>query len=343
MNRPWKLCSLLSVLIVSVQTGPLCAQPLFHAQTPKLDKRLLPSKGNKLQARVTVSIVKPRDTASKKDELKSKKETEKQVTAVIPPKAKTEPAKTPGNSTATDVQAQDKAADAEVHSVPSDGTAERKSPADAPADRKAAEGQATATTTPQAPPVLAMNVNNDAMRALTATAQERMREQNPQDPNLTAGTSFNFARLFGWGVPHVDNRHHSLNGHSQMFRGLTYQELVTTYGITGLMIASDRKYHHQVVTYVFPTTPAGSSAIRPGDVLLMANDHLFYGDEGQVEVWRVITGPPHTKVDMIFSRKGTKFKVTLNRMNIEEIPNPRARFYFQRCFRQLGALNTTGN
>jgi hypothetical protein len=322
--RQWHLPSFLSALLLLTQTGSLCAAPLFHAQTPKLDKRVLPSRGNKLQARVAVSIVKPKEAPAKKDDLKSnkEKETEKQAksSATIPPKsAKTESAQTDGTIARHDDRSSDNAK--------SGNTSDSK----------------TMSASPETPSILAYDIDSPAMRALEATAQAERQKSQAADANLTAGTSFSFAKMFGWLNGQSDSHHQRLNGHGQAFRGMTYEDLVTTYGITGLIMASDATRRHQVITYVFPTTPASASGIHPGDELLMANDHLFYGSEGQVEVWRVITGPPHTKVDMVFSRHGSKYKVTLSRMNIEEIADARARFYFQRCFHQLGALNSAGN
>jgi hypothetical protein len=326
IDRQWHLSSFLSVLLVATQTGSLCAAPLFHAQTPKLDKRVLPTHGNKLQARVAVSIVKPKEASLKKDDLKAnkQKDAEKQAkTASTIPVApmRAEPAQTEG----TKESRQDKSANAKSGGTP---------------DAKAA------SASQETPSVLAYNVDSAAMRALEATAQSEMRQAHAADPNLTAGTDFSFAKMFGWLNGQSDSRHQRLNGRgqsSQPLRGMTYEDLVTTYGITGMIMKSDPTRRHQVITHIFPTTPASGSDIQVGDVLLMANDHLFYGDEGQVEVWRVITGPPHTTVDMVFSRHGSKYKVTLRRMNIEEIADARSRFYFQRCFHQLGALNAAGN
>jgi hypothetical protein len=322
IDRQWHLPSFLSVLLILTQTGSLCAAPLFHAQTPKLDKRVVPSHGNKLQARVAVSIVKPKDAPAKKDDLKTnkEKETEKQAksSATDPKTLRTEPAQTEGTLTRRDDRA---------------GNSKSGSPSE----------PRPATNSPATPSILAYNVDSDAMRALTARAQEETRRAQASDQNLTAGTSFSFAKMFGWLNGQSDNHHQRLNGNGQTFKGMTYEDLVTTYGITGLIMQSNAAHSHQVITYVFPSTPASASGIQVGDVLLMANDHLFYGDEGQVEVWRIITGPPHTKVDMVFSRHGSKYKVTLSRMNIEEIGDSRAKFYFQRCFHRLGALNAEGN
>ncbi len=317
--------SILSILLFLTQTEPLGATPLFHAQTPKLDKRVVPSRDNKLKAHVAVSVSKPKDAANP-DDLRAKKKNERQAATAAP--SSKAPIAEPAKTTSAGTTAKPTAAPAEAHIV----------------DAKTGTGKnATAWGRNETPSILATNVDSPAMRALTANAEAEMQKAAASESHLTAGTDFSFAKMFNWLNAHTDNHHPRLNGGSDANRGMSYEELVTSYGITGLQICSDAKHYHQMVTRVFPTTPASSSDIQPGDVLLMANDHLFYGNEGQVEVWRIITGPPNTKVDMVFSRQGCKYKVTLNRMNIEAIRDPQSRYYFQRCFHRLGALNTSGS
>src|SRR5208282_884614 len=92
------------------------------------------------------------------------------------------------------------------------------------------------------------------------------------------------------------------------------------YGVIGLdafslLRSSNVKVAGPVVLSVYPTCPAEQVGIKPGDILLQANDHVFQQGEGQREIMSAIGGKAGTTVEMVVSRDGQPLKFSLKRMN----------------------------
>src|SRR5262249_55428695 len=105
------------------------------------------------------------------------------------------------------------------------------------------------------------------------------------------------------------------------------------FGIAGFESVKLLFQRYPTVIKVYPGCPAENEGIRPGDVVLKANDHEFRRLDMQTEFWRIIDGRAGTPVDITVRRHGKEITFHVIRMNIEDVPSDRLRRRFEELLR----------
>ncbi len=108
------------------------------------------------------------------------------------------------------------------------------------------------------------------------------------------------------------------------------------FGITGFESVKTLFQRYPVIIEVYRGCPAEKVGLRPGDVLLKANDHEFTRSDMQPEFWRILDGRAGTTVDITVKRHKEILTFQVTRMNIEDIENDRVRHRFEKLLRTLG-------
>jgi C-terminal processing protease CtpA/Prc len=109
------------------------------------------------------------------------------------------------------------------------------------------------------------------------------------------------------------------------------------YGVIGLNALLLMNSANPVVQTVMPGAPAETAGIRPGDLIVKARDHVFKSGEGQRVLWQLVAGRAGTPVEMTVLRGGELLKFNMLRMNIEDLPDKRARRQYEILLSALGA------
>jgi len=132
--------------------------------------------------------------------------------------------------------------------------------------------------------------------------------------------------------PRVDSPHFNLSARkmsAQDFRDLNY-------GVLGIVSFRTIFSAKQTVTEVFPGCPAALAGIRPGDVEVQTDDHVWNRSDNQRSSWNITDGEAGTPVDLTIRRHGQLITFHLIRMNIEDIQNDRIRRMFEKMLRKFG-------
>jgi len=108
------------------------------------------------------------------------------------------------------------------------------------------------------------------------------------------------------------------------------------HGVIGLEAVGHLDSDYPIVTVLAPTCPASLAGIRPGDLLVKADDHVFKQGEGQSVLWQVVGGKAGTPVDITVLRDGQELTFHLIRMNIEDIKDDRIRTTYERLLSAFG-------
>lgn len=109
----------------------------------------------------------------------------------------------------------------------------------------------------------------------------------------------------------------------------------TGYGVCGFIFHVSLLKSYITVGKVFPTMPAAQAQLQPGDVILSVNG-MSTRDIPFQRVWDYFTGTPGTEVNLLASRQGTRFTVTLKRMDIGHIPDVATRRQFLTIYNKRG-------
>jgi hypothetical protein len=108
-------------------------------------------------------------------------------------------------------------------------------------------------------------------------------------------------------------------------------------GCTGL--ESYRTFFQKIanVTAVYAGSPAAQAGIRVGDQMIckIDNDAQARANPSQ-PLWAVRFGKAGTATDVTLLRSGQPVTLTLIRMNIEDIPDSKARHMWEQVIRRLG-------
>lgn len=116
------------------------------------------------------------------------------------------------------------------------------------------------------------------------------------------------------------------------------------YGVIGLNAVVHLDGSGPVITEVYPTCPAANAGMRPGDLIVKANDYVFKRGDGQRVLWNIVGGKADTPVDVTVLRDGELTTFHLMRMNIEDIQDNKIRGTFEDLLSQLGPpSNATRN
>lgn len=108
------------------------------------------------------------------------------------------------------------------------------------------------------------------------------------------------------------------------------------YGILGLEITKSLWTGKQTVDEVYPGCPAAIAGIRPGDVEVQTDDHVWTMGDYQRENWHIASGQAGTPADVTIRRHGQLITFHLIRMNIEDIQNDRLRKDYENMLRKYG-------
>lgn len=111
------------------------------------------------------------------------------------------------------------------------------------------------------------------------------------------------------------------------------------YGVLGLAASKWVGGTYYTVREVLPDCPASIAGIKPGDILLQANQHVFSKDDDQRVYWQTVAGKAGTAVDIVVSRDEKPITFHLTRMNIEDIKNDNIRRMFEMKLSLLGPPN----
>jgi C-terminal processing protease CtpA/Prc len=129
-----------------------------------------------------------------------------------------------------------------------------------------------------------------------------------------------------------DSPHFSLFGRkmtSEDYRSLNY-------GILGMVTWRSIFSGKQTVTEVYDGCPAALAGIRPGDIEIQADDHVWTRSDDQRSNWNIADGEAGTPIDIVIKRHGELLTFHLVRMNIEDIQNNSIRRMFERMLLRLG-------
>ncbi len=108
------------------------------------------------------------------------------------------------------------------------------------------------------------------------------------------------------------------------------------YGVIGIVSRKLIFGSKQTVTEVYPGCPAALAGIRPGDVEVQTDDHVWNREDNQRSNWNITDGKAGTPVDVTIRRHGQLMTFHLIRMNIEDISDDRIRRMFERMLSRLG-------
>jgi C-terminal processing protease CtpA/Prc len=112
------------------------------------------------------------------------------------------------------------------------------------------------------------------------------------------------------------------------------------YGVLGVAVTKWEGGTMCTVRQVLPDCPAEIAGIRPGDIIVQANKHVFTADDDQKVYWRMIAGKAGTPVDIFIKRDGEPLTFHLTRMNIEDIKNDNIRRLFEMKLSLIGPPTT---
>lgn len=113
------------------------------------------------------------------------------------------------------------------------------------------------------------------------------------------------------------------------------------YGVIGLDALLPVNGSCPIITRILKGTPAEEAGLQKGDLIVKAKDHVFKAGEGQRVLWQVVAGKAGTPVDMTVLRNGELVKVTMNRMNIEDIQDKKSRHQYRCLLNALGPPHYT--
>lgn len=109
------------------------------------------------------------------------------------------------------------------------------------------------------------------------------------------------------------------------------------FGILGMVSQKSFWAAKYTVSEVLPGCPAALAGIRPGDVELETNGHVWTRQDDQASYWKITDGKAGTPVELKILRKGETLTFNLVRMNIEDIPDERIRRVFERMVAKYGS------
>lgn len=113
------------------------------------------------------------------------------------------------------------------------------------------------------------------------------------------------------------------------------------YGVIGLDALLPVNGSCPIITRILKGTPAEEAGLQKGDLIVKARNHVFKAGEGQRVLWQVVAGKAGTPVDMTVLRNGELVKVTMNRMNIEDIQDKKSRHQYRCLLNALGPPHYT--
>jgi hypothetical protein len=108
------------------------------------------------------------------------------------------------------------------------------------------------------------------------------------------------------------------------------------YGVIGLEAVMPLNGSGLAVNGVFPTCPCANAGIRPGDLVVKANNYVFQPGDGQRVLWKMVGGKADTPVDVTVLRNAELITFHLMRMNIEDIKDDGIRETFEALLSALG-------